>query len=155
MLRRRRRQSREIAFSFESFLDVVANVVGIIIRLILVAWISGRAYKAVVPLPPAPPPPPALADPEPLPDPTDPRLAEIAQRRQDLSREEHDAIDRRHREEAAVESEATRLARQAEEVAARRAELSQLRDQITADADQKGKAAKGTLLSVEELRKRS
>src|SRR3954469_7796217 len=97
---RRRRPSREIAFSFESFLDVVANVVGIIIRLILVAWIAGRAYKAVVPLPPplrAPgtagraykaavrlppplPPPPALAEPEPLPDPSDPRIEQIARR---------------------------------------------------------------------------
>src|SRR2546426_1102346 len=41
---RRRRPVREIAFSFDSFLDVVANVVGIIIRLILVAWVGARSY---------------------------------------------------------------------------------------------------------------
>ena len=40
---RRRRPVREIAFSFDSFLDVVTNVVGIILRLILVAWVGARA----------------------------------------------------------------------------------------------------------------
>src|SRR5277367_2588564 len=44
---RRRRPRREIAFSFDSFLDVVANVCGIIIRLILVAWVGGRSYHAL------------------------------------------------------------------------------------------------------------
>jgi hypothetical protein len=41
---RRRRPTREIEFSFDSFLDVVANVCGIIIRLILVTWAGSRAY---------------------------------------------------------------------------------------------------------------
>ena len=41
MLPASRRPQREIAFSFDSFLDVVANVVGIILRLILVAWVGG------------------------------------------------------------------------------------------------------------------
>ncbi|HYV36194.1 MAG TPA: hypothetical protein VE988_10850 [Gemmataceae bacterium] len=44
---RRRRTKREIPFSFDSFLDVVANVCGIIIRLILVAWVGARSYDAV------------------------------------------------------------------------------------------------------------
>lgn len=44
---RRRRRHREIPFSFDSFLDVVANVVGIIIRLILVAWVGARSYNTV------------------------------------------------------------------------------------------------------------
>src|ERR1700757_2475243 len=44
---RRRRPTREIPFSFDSFLDVVANVVGIIIRLILVAWVGARSYNSV------------------------------------------------------------------------------------------------------------
>ena len=44
---RRRRPSREIAFSFDSFLDVVANVVGIIIRLILVVWAGSRTYGSL------------------------------------------------------------------------------------------------------------
>ena len=51
----RRRRPREIAFGFDSFLDLVANVVGIILRLILVAWVGARSYKAIVPPPPPPP----------------------------------------------------------------------------------------------------
>src|SRR5262249_59959456 len=44
---RRRRRTREIPFSFDSFLDIVANVVGIIIRLILVVWVGARSYSSV------------------------------------------------------------------------------------------------------------
>lgn len=44
-MRRRRKPDKEIHFSFDSFLDVVANVVGIIIKLILVAWVGARTYK--------------------------------------------------------------------------------------------------------------
>ena len=51
---RRRRPQREIPFSFDSFLDVVANVVGIILRLILVAWVGARSYHVATS--PAPPP---------------------------------------------------------------------------------------------------
>ena len=47
MYRRRRRPEQEIHFSFDSFLDLVANVVGIIIRLILVAWVGARTYTGV------------------------------------------------------------------------------------------------------------
>ncbi|MFL5241395.1 MAG: hypothetical protein ACJ8FY_04750 [Gemmataceae bacterium] len=46
---RRRRSRREIAFSFDSFLDLVANVVGIIIRLILVVWVGARSYTSLPP----------------------------------------------------------------------------------------------------------
>src|SRR4051812_26911301 len=51
MYRRRRASREKILFSFDSFLDVVANVNGIIIRLILVAWVGARAYHATVALP--------------------------------------------------------------------------------------------------------
>src|SRR5216110_1306251 len=45
MLRRRRPQKDESThFSFDSFLDLVTNVVGIIIRLILVTWVGARTY---------------------------------------------------------------------------------------------------------------
>src|SRR5262245_61981406 len=58
MFRRRQRRPREIAFSLDSFLDLVTNVVGIIIRLILVTWVGARSYHASMqfldlePLPP-------------------------------------------------------------------------------------------------------
>ena len=45
MYRRRRKPPAGELFSFDSFLDVVANVVGIILRLILVAWAGARTYK--------------------------------------------------------------------------------------------------------------
>ena len=48
MYRRRRSHREKIFFSFDSFLDVVANVIGIIIRLILVAWVGARTYTATM-----------------------------------------------------------------------------------------------------------
>ena len=50
MYRRRLRPRREVVFSFDSFLDVVANVIGIIVRLILVAWVGARSYDAAMQL---------------------------------------------------------------------------------------------------------
>jgi hypothetical protein len=49
MYRRRRRPPRAAVFGFDSFLDLVANVIGIIIRLILVAWVGARAYSSLKP----------------------------------------------------------------------------------------------------------
>lgn len=48
MYRRRRPPRGEVAFSFDSFLDLVANVCGIIIRLILVAWVGARTYHSAM-----------------------------------------------------------------------------------------------------------
>src|SRR5579883_1856933 len=84
---RRRRRSREIAFSFDSFLDVVANVVGIILRLILVAWVGARSYKGPPPVVPTPvedvrEPIEAIA---PLPEPQDPLSAELERQRRELA----------------------------------------------------------------------
>src|ERR671939_398480 len=78
---RRRRPQREIPFSFDSFLDVVANVVGIILRLILVAWVGARSYRAFVPPPPVPDGVPADVA---LPDPTDPLAPELEHQRREL-----------------------------------------------------------------------
>ena len=44
---RRRRPRKGIEFSFDSFLDLVTNVVGIIIRLILVVWVGARSYSSL------------------------------------------------------------------------------------------------------------
>ena len=46
-MRRRRLPKPRENFSFDSFLDVVANVVGIIIRLILVVWVGARSYTKI------------------------------------------------------------------------------------------------------------
>src|SRR3954447_14046015 len=62
---RRRRTTAEIPFSLDSFLDVVANVVGIIIKLILVAWVGARSYSALSKLEKIEEPTPAVVDTEP------------------------------------------------------------------------------------------
>jgi hypothetical protein len=81
MYRRRRRPPQEIGFSFDSFLDVVANVVGIIIRLILVVWVGARAYTAMQPLPA----PPTLTLTAEAAEPHEPLQDELARQRQELA----------------------------------------------------------------------
>src|SRR5271157_1826493 len=80
---RRRHRTREIPFSFDSFLDIVANVVGVIIRLILVVWVGARSYSSVQPM---------LAPVAPAEDPSqqtrpsaDPLQDELARHRQELA----------------------------------------------------------------------
>src|SRR5262249_27355546 len=81
MYRRRHRPPQEIGFSFDSFLDVVTNVVGIIIRLILVVWVGARAYTVLQPLP-APSAPTLPAETAEL---HEPLQDELARQRQDLA----------------------------------------------------------------------
>src|SRR5205823_2470811 len=111
---RRRRPTREIPFSFDSFLDIVANVVGIIIRLILVVWVSARSYSSLQhALQPAAPAPPDAAL---VPLPADPLEREIAQRRRELEKVQERLLEQLRRlqqveeTEAAAEQELTVLA---------------------------------------------
>src|SRR5437764_514211 len=80
---RRRRQPREIPFSFDSFLDVVANVVGIIIRLILVVWVGARSYGSIQAL--SKPAKPNAAAATEVREPEDPLQQELAEHRQELA----------------------------------------------------------------------
>src|SRR5438876_366854 len=65
MFRRKRPLKNEsIHFSFDSFLDLVTNVVGIIIRLILVTWVGARSYHASM----------QMLELEPLPEVTTPKI---------------------------------------------------------------------------------
>src|SRR5881275_79965 len=88
---RRRRTTREIPFSFDSFLDVVANVVGIIIRLILVVWVGARSYSSVTAVPARPAA--AKAVPQVAGDLRDPLQDEIAQQRQELAQAQARLLD--------------------------------------------------------------
>ena len=104
---RRRRSQREIPFSFDSFLDVVANVVGIILRLILVAWVGARSYHAT---PTGPPPPPVVVEetadaPEP-PSPPDPLAEKLVQKRRDLAGVRDQLLDQSRLAELAKERRA-------------------------------------------------
>jgi hypothetical protein len=82
---RRRRPVREIAFSFDSFLDVVANVVGIIIRLILVVWVGARSYSSLKAVP-GPGPTTSRRDSKAPEIPKDPLQEELARHREELAR---------------------------------------------------------------------
>jgi hypothetical protein len=104
---RRRRRSQEIGFSFDSFLDVVANVVGIIIRLILVVWVGARAYGTLHPAPrPAGAAPTAATAPAPVPH--DPLQEELARHRQELDRLQARLLEQlRHLEQVQASETAT------------------------------------------------
>jgi hypothetical protein len=151
---RRRRPEREIAFSFDSFLDVVANVVGIILRLILVAWVGARSYKAVVPdLPGAVTT--VQGELAALPDPTDPRLARIERLRSEVARQGEERLydqEEQRRQtierEKTIEQELTALERQRQ---ALRAEQAETVKQVS-----RGKTVvQAVQMSLGELEKRS
>lgn len=146
MSRRRRRPHREVAFSFDSFLDVVANVVGIILKLIVVAWVGARSYKALLPVI-APPPLPPLVQPEPLPEPTDPRAAELAAARASLAHRHREAERHEALADAARQRSAA-LAAQISDLARRKGALAEGRPAAAAPAVD-------TALSLPELARRA
>src|SRR5262249_322427 len=80
---RRRRRPREIPFSFDSFLDIVANVVGIIIRLILVVWVGAWPDSSIQAI--GKPEKPAPETPAELPSPSDPLEDQLAKDRRALA----------------------------------------------------------------------
>jgi hypothetical protein len=150
---RRRRRTREIPFSFDSFLDVVANVVGIIIRLILVAWVGARSYSSLSRHPrpnrSAAAPGPQVTAPA-LPD--DPLQAELARRRHELE----DA-------ESRLLAQLQRLHLVQDKQTAAREHLGELRrrehgiELVGATLEKKVKTSKeashGVVLSLEQLRR--
>jgi hypothetical protein len=149
---RRRRKTREIPFSFDSFLDVVANVVGIIIRLILVAWFGARACKAILP---PPLPPPALTEPAALAEPTEPRLEQVAHRRRDIEHERDETLRRYAEQEQALRNDSTQLQEQIDHLAEKRQTLLAQQADLTARARKTAEMARGIQLSLPELLKRS
>ena len=79
----RRRPVREPVFSFDSFLDLVTNVVGVIIRLILVTWVGARSYHAAMEGLTSRPPQPSAKTAATSPA-LDPLQAELARQRLEL-----------------------------------------------------------------------
>jgi hypothetical protein len=149
---RRRRQAREIPFSFDSFLDVVTNVVGIVIRLILVAWVGARSYQVIVP-----PAPQVAVLPEPaaLPEPSDPRLDQIARRRRDLEREQEQALHRYAKQERAAHDDAGHLQEEIDHLVAQCRLLSGQEKELKTRVRQGTEQSRAVLLSLAELQKRS
>lgn len=149
---RRRRKVREIEFALDSFLDVVANVVGIIIRLILVAWVGARSYKAIVPSPP--PPPLTQEEIAELPDPRDPLAAELERQRRELAEAQARLLEqlkqwrKLHQDSTLTAEELARLTSQAQEIESQRKNIE---DKTRQDA----RSARAAALSLEEIRERS
>lgn len=149
---RRRLRKREIDFGFDSFLDLVANVIGVIIRFILVAWVGARSYNSLM-TPDVTSPtregPPGLVRED-----AHPLTREIAALRQEidqskarmLDRLEQMKMDRAHT--LAAEQQFTHVAFQQRAVEQRRRETlanASTHKQILADQ----------ALTIDELRKRS
>jgi hypothetical protein len=149
MFRRRPRRPREIAFSLDSFLDLVANVVGIIIRLILVAWVGARSYQAVIatPLPATRPPAPAAKE-----------TADTARRALDQNRKElQDTQDRllaQLRQLEQVHSENEQAGKQLALLGTRQAELEKEQGALDRAATNQTRSTLAVAASLEDLRKR-
>jgi hypothetical protein len=151
-MRRRLRRVREIPFSFDSFLDVVANVVGIIIRLILVVWVGARSYSSLQVLTARPATPPAKS-PTKTSGPQDPLQQQLAQHRQELAQAQARLLEQlRQLEEvkeqrSQTEGRLTTMSAQRQGVDKERTTLKQ----TTADAS---RTYETVALSLDEIKKR-
>ena len=151
---RRRRPTREIPFSFDSFLDVVANVVGIIIRLILITWVGAKSYTGfVLPTPPTPPTIAVVDDNVTLPEPEDPLTPELERQKQEMARAQAQLLEQFHAweqlkgERQLTEKELAALTEQVNKLATERKAL----EEAGGDSSQAGQAA---ALSLAEIRER-
>jgi hypothetical protein len=147
---RRRRQTREIPFSFDSFLDVVANVVGIIIRLILVVWVGARSYTSVM----------AVAKPGPAPatapsakELTDPLKDEITRQREELALAQARLLEQL-RQLAQVQDKKNATAKDLVTLATSAHELDQEQGTIEQAAAASDKIGKNTEVTLADLRER-
>lgn len=147
---RRRRRPREIPFSFDSFLDVVANVVGIIIRLILVVWVGARSYSSIKALAtPAPQAEPVAAASAPV----DPLSLELARHRQELAQAQARLLEHL-RQVQEVKDQQHHLAGQLALLSGQRLELEQKQADLQRTAANHVQAGQAAVLSLAELRQR-
>jgi hypothetical protein len=148
---RRRRAPKEIPFGFDSFLDVVANVVGIIIRLILVVWVGARSYHTLQhqlrASPPKPPPPVEASVPD------DPLRTEIAQRQRELEEAQRLLLDELRRLNVARQADA-QARQQLGVLTAGKQALEQEQAQLASAVRQRQAAVQSAALSLAELRDR-
>lgn len=157
MYRRRRPQREKISFSFDSFLDVVTNVIGIIIRLILVTWVGARAYTSAMmlsqekadvdnePVAVAP-----LAKPKPE---DDPASKEVAEARREIERvrakllKELRALDDVDAKEKQSHKDLALLANYEKE-------LEKEKTNLSTQLDKKGQQVRLVAMTVEEMKKK-
>src|SRR5438874_1496023 len=151
---RRARRTREIPFSFDSFLDVVANVVGIIIRLILVVWVGARSYSSVQHLartaaPSAERPASVSA---PLPELRDPLQEELARHRQALDEAQARLLEQL-RQLQQVEDDHRHADGELRQVATREEGLEAEESSLDRASAERGQAGQRVALTLDELRR--
>jgi hypothetical protein len=146
---RRRRHTREIPFSFDSFLDIVANVVGIIIRLILVVWVGARSYSSIQML--ARPASPSAVEQR---LPADPLQPELAQHQQELANIQERLLAQLRQLRGTEESRAS-VEQELAGLTVRRHKLEQERTVLDRVAGEYGSAAQRVALTSAEIRTRS
>src|SRR5262249_1614659 len=146
---RRRRRTREIAFSFDSFLDVVANVVGIIIRLILVVWVGARTYTGMQPAAPLTQRAASEAS-----EPADPLVSELELRRRELAQAQNRLLDQL-RELDQVRNQDAVPAVQVTALAARRQALEKERAALDQEGSARSRVIQAAALSGAEIQQRS
>jgi hypothetical protein len=156
MYRRRRPQRDKIFFSFDSFLDVVANVIGIIIRLILVAWVGARSYTAAMHFadeePAAPPPAEVAALPPPKAT-DDPLHDKLTLAKQEMEETRNQLLDKLRNLEGAKEK--TRLTRrELDKLAEKNREIENQQHTLEKELEAKGQNVERASLSLEGLRRR-
>jgi hypothetical protein len=155
MYRRRRASREKILFSFDSFLDVVANVNGIIIRLILVAFVGARAYHSSMTFVGDTIPDEALI----AAAPTAPKIGDdslasfLEKQRLDLAKLRAD-LARKATEADAVASEAKMVAAQLAALGQMKETLAKQTTNVGELTDKEIRAAQSVALSLEELAKR-
>ena len=150
MYRKRRSPRREIAFSFDSFLDLVANVIGIIIRLILVAWVGARAYQAALEKAAQKEPAQTAAEGKPLP--ADPLQRELDKARQELEQARADMLEKLKTLDNVAE-EKNKVRRELEQVSLAKAGLE--RDRLALEEAARNKTPIKADFTMSELRQRS
>jgi hypothetical protein len=149
---RRRRRTREIPFSFDSFLDIVANVVGIIIRLILVVWIGARSYSSIQHL--ARQPAPSAEAKVGARAISDPLQADLARHREELTKVQERLLAQLRRLQHSQQEQAqARGALSA--LAARRAELESQQALLARGESQRDETARNAAASAAEIQARS
>jgi hypothetical protein len=149
---RRRRRAREIPFSFDSFLDIVANVVGIIIRLILVVWVGARSYSSLQTM--VKTPPPSLRPSLPLEEPSDPLQAEIVRHARELAQARERLLAELRRLQQ-VEDDETQTRDQLMALSVRREALVKDRAALDQTVQARTDALRSAALSSAELRQRT
>jgi hypothetical protein len=149
---RRRRRVREIPFSFDSFLDIVANVVGIIIRLILVVWVGARSYTSLRTA--VPPPPPAAKVSPLIAAADDPLQAELNRHARELAQAQERLLAELRRWQQIQEDE-TQTRSQLTALGARWQKLKEDRTVLEQAAQARAAAARSVALSSAELRQRT